>query len=150
MHIERELAVKLELTLTETMTGYSMAPDKWLVSAANPPTYEAQTVHSAAFYIPSDPQVKASRTKDKGGLGQTFLSVVFPHPATRPATAQAIYQVSLYKRKLVEGVSTEKPFPLGSAKLYYTASHPWLDMGESEFKGTPNDLVWTEKWQARL
>lgn len=23
-------------------------------------------------------------------------------------------------------------------------------MGESEFKGTPNDLVWTEKWQARL
>ena len=23
-------------------------------------------------------------------------------------------------------------------------------MGESEFKGTPNELVWTEKWQARL
>jgi beta-N-acetylhexosaminidase len=23
-------------------------------------------------------------------------------------------------------------------------------MGESEFKGTPNDLVWTDKWQARL
>jgi beta-N-acetylhexosaminidase len=23
-------------------------------------------------------------------------------------------------------------------------------MGESEFKGTPNDLVWAEKWQARL
>jgi len=23
-------------------------------------------------------------------------------------------------------------------------------MGESPFKGTPNDLVWTEKWQARL
>lgn len=23
-------------------------------------------------------------------------------------------------------------------------------MGESDFKGTPNDLVWTEKWQARL
>ena len=23
-------------------------------------------------------------------------------------------------------------------------------MGESEFMGTPNDLVWTDKWQARL
>jgi beta-N-acetylhexosaminidase len=23
-------------------------------------------------------------------------------------------------------------------------------MGESAFKGTPNDLVWTEKWQAKL
>jgi beta-N-acetylhexosaminidase len=23
-------------------------------------------------------------------------------------------------------------------------------MGESEFRGTPNDLVWTDKWQARL
>lgn len=23
-------------------------------------------------------------------------------------------------------------------------------MGESEFKGTPNDLVWADKWQARL
>jgi beta-N-acetylhexosaminidase len=23
-------------------------------------------------------------------------------------------------------------------------------MGESEFKGTPNDLVWTDKWQAKL
>jgi beta-N-acetylhexosaminidase len=23
-------------------------------------------------------------------------------------------------------------------------------MGESEFKGTPNDLVWTDKWQATL
>ena len=22
--------------------------------------------------------------------------------------------------------------------------------GESEFRGTPNDLVWTDKWQARL
>ena len=23
-------------------------------------------------------------------------------------------------------------------------------MGESEFKGTPNDLVWAGKWQAKL
>jgi beta-N-acetylhexosaminidase len=23
-------------------------------------------------------------------------------------------------------------------------------MGESEFKGTPNDLVWADKWQAKL
>lgn len=23
-------------------------------------------------------------------------------------------------------------------------------MGESEFRGTYNDLVWTEKWQAKL
>jgi beta-N-acetylhexosaminidase len=23
-------------------------------------------------------------------------------------------------------------------------------MGESEFKGTPNELVWCEKWQTRL
>ena len=22
--------------------------------------------------------------------------------------------------------------------------------GKSEFKGTPNELVWTEKWQAKL
>jgi len=44
-------------------------------------------------------------------------------------------------------------------KCYVNAYHPnranvvaTLDKleGKSEFTGTPNDLVWTEKWQARL
>ena len=44
-------------------------------------------------------------------------------------------------------------------KCYINAYHPntgnvlaTLDKleGKSEFKGTPNDLVWTEKWQAKL
>ena len=44
-------------------------------------------------------------------------------------------------------------------KCYVNAYHPndanvqaTLDKleGKSEFKGTPNDLVWTEKWQAKL
>jgi len=44
-------------------------------------------------------------------------------------------------------------------KCYVNAYHPnpanvaaTLDKLESKssFKGTPNDLVWTEKWQARL
>ena len=44
-------------------------------------------------------------------------------------------------------------------KCYVNAYHPneenvraTLDKleGKSEFRGTPNDLVWADKWQARL
>jgi transglutaminase-like putative cysteine protease len=134
LHMERELSMKVELTLTETLTGYANPLDRWQVDAALPPTYDAQTVHAASFYIPTEPQTKSLRLKEKGGLGQFYLSVSLKDPSPKPITVQSIYEVSLYKRKLVEGVSPEKPFPMGALKLQYTAAHPWLDMGTAAFK----------------
>lgn len=133
-HIAREKAYKIEVTLTETLSDYAEAPPQWWVQAPLLPTYEAQTVHKAGFYVPTEPAVKTTFVKDKSGTAQSYMSVRFNHPQGRPVTAQAIYDVTLYKRKLTEGASPEKPFPLGNLKAYYTTNHPWLDLGEDRFR----------------
>lgn len=132
--MERELFMKAEMTITETISGFAAAPERWQIEGPLPPSYDAQSVHAASFYIPSDPQAKSLRFKEKSGLGQGFLSVSLKNPTGRPVTAQAIYEVSLYKRELKEGVSSEKPFPIGALRINYTASHPWLDMGSAPFR----------------
>ena len=134
LHMSREKAYRLEVTLTETLTGQEVDPPKWTVQAPMLPSYDAQTVHKASFYIPTESSLRTTFLKDKSGLGQGYMSIQFAHPTSRPITAQAIYEVTLYKRKLTEGASPEKPFPLGNQKLFYTANHPWLDLAEPDFK----------------
>lgn len=134
LHMAREKSIKVEVMLTEALANFDTAPEKWWVLAPMLPTYEAQAVHKASFYIPTETALRTAYPKEKGGLGQSYMSVQFNHPASRPVTAQAIYEVTLYKRKLTEGSSPEKPFPLGNLKLHYTANHPWLDLGEPTFK----------------
>lgn len=134
LHMSREKAYKLEITLTETLTGQEVDPPKWLVNAPMLPSYDAQTVHKASFYIPTETQLRTSYPKDKSGQLQPYMSIQFAHPTSRPITAQAIYELTTYKRKLTSGASPEKPFPLGNQKLFYTANHPWLDLDKPAFK----------------
>ena len=75
------------------------------------PTYEAQTVHKASFCIPTEPSLRTTYPKEKGGLGQSYMFVQFAHPTTRPVTAQAIYEVTLFKRKVTEGPPPSKAPP---------------------------------------
>lgn len=126
--------MKVELTLTETIIGFANPLEKWVVDAPMPPSYDAQTVHKASFYIPTEPQARSTRLKENSGLGQYYLSATVKDPSPKPLTVQAIYEVSLYTRTLVEGASPEKPFPIGALKAQYTASHPWLDIDAPQFK----------------
>ena len=53
------------------------------------PTYEAQTVHKASFCIPTEPSLRTTYPKEKGGLGQSYMFVQFAHPTTRPVVLAA-------------------------------------------------------------